>query len=93
MTDSALLYLWFDREPGVFQPDHTIVDTPGTADIDLLTEAIIDGTLGETLPARIYMATHPEPDNPRAIRSIDVGKLLRDNGINHRRCYQIIRGT
>ncbi len=91
MTDRQLLYLWFDREPGVFEPDHTIEDIPGTADIDLLTAAIIDGSLGDLLPARIYMATNPTPENPRAIRSIDVGKLLRDNKIHHRRCYQIVR--
>jgi hypothetical protein len=91
MNDGPLLYLWFDREPGVFEPDASIEDTPGTADIDLLTAAIIDGSLGDLLPARVHMSTHKKPDSQKSVRSIDIGKLLRDHGIQHRRCYQLIR--
>jgi hypothetical protein len=89
MSDSQTLYLWFDRDPEIFDPDHSIEDTPGVADIDLLTAAIMDGELGEILPARIFMATHSNPKEPRTVRSIDVGRLLRDIGVQHRRCYQI----
>lgn len=91
MTTDPLLYLWFDRKPGVFEPDLTIEDIPGSADIDLLTAAIMDGKFGDILPSRIYMSTHPNPETSRAVRSVDVGRLLRDIGVQHRRCYQIIR--
>ncbi len=91
MSSKPLLYLWFDREPGAFAPDLTIEDIPGAADIDLLTAAIMDGDLGEILPGRIHMSTHPQPESSRAVRTVDVGKLLRDIGVQHRRCYQIIR--
>lgn len=89
MSNDSLLYLWFDREPMAFEPDASIPDIPGTADIDLLSEAILQGTLGTLLPARIYMSTHRSPDSSRAVRTIDVGRLLRDLGLEHRRCYQI----
>jgi hypothetical protein len=89
MSDNPQLYLWFDQEPGVFDPDLAIEDTPGTADIDLLTAAIMDGKLGEILPARIYMSPHQKPEGSRSVRTIDVGRLLRDIGVQHRRCYQI----
>lgn len=89
MSDSPQLYLWFDREPDIFDADLTIADTPGIADIDLLTAAIMDGQLGEILPARIHMSTHPNPESSRSIRTVDVGRLLRDIGVQHRRCYQI----
>lgn len=89
MSGDPLLHLWFDRKPGVFEPDLTIEDTPGAADIDLLTAAIMDGRLGEILPSRIYMSTHLNPEGSRSVRSVDVGRLLRDIGIQHRRCYQI----
>jgi hypothetical protein len=83
------LYLWFDHKPGVFEPDHAIDDIPGTADIDLLTAAIMDGQLGTLLPSRIHMSTHPQPEGLKSVRSVDVGRLLRDIGVQHRRCYQI----
>lgn len=89
MTDDSLLYLWFDRDPMAFEPDTSIPDIPGTADIDLLSEAVLQGTLGTLLPARIYMSTRQSPDSSRTIRTIDVGRLLRDMGVEHRRCYQV----
>ena len=89
MTDNPSLYLWFDREPGVFEPDLVIEDTPGTADIDLLTAAIMDGKLGDILPSRIHMSNHQQPRGKRSVRTVDVGRLLRDIGVQHRRCYQI----
>lgn len=88
-SSCPLLYLWFDRKPGVFEPDLAIDDVPGRADIDLLTAAIMDGKLGEVLPARIYMSTHQSPEGSKSVKSVDVGRLLRDIGVQHRRCYQI----
>jgi hypothetical protein len=89
MSGNSKLYLWFDREPGVFEPDHAIEDVPGTADIDLLTAAIMDGDLGDILPARIHMSPNIQPEGTRTVRTVDVGRLLRDIGVQHRRCYQI----
>jgi hypothetical protein len=89
MSESARLHLWLDREPGVFEPDLSIEDTPGVADIDLLTAAIMDGRLGDTLPARIHMSSFVRPEGKRSVRTVDVGRLLRDLGVQHRRCYQI----
>jgi hypothetical protein len=89
MSDSPRLYIWFDRDPEIFDPDYSIEDTPGVADIDLLTAAIMDGELGEILSARIFLSTHRTPTGPRSVRTIDVGRLLRDIGLQHRRCYQI----
>lgn len=89
MTDSPSLYIWLGRPPGAFDPDMEIEDIPGTADLDLLTAAIMDGKLGAILPAKIYMSTQRSPELSRSIRTIDVGKLLRDLGIDHQRCYEI----
>lgn len=89
MSDESVLFLWFDRDPTVFDPDLTIPDVPGTADIDLLSSAIREGQLGTTLPSRIHMSTRRKPENSRTVRTVDVGRLLRDLGIEHRRCYQI----
>ena len=89
MRAEPKLYLWFDRDPAAFPPDQAIPDVPGTADIDLLSSAILNGELGTLLPARISMSTRPQPESPRSIRTIDVGRLLRELGVNHRRCYQI----
>lgn len=89
MTDSPSLFIWLGRPPGAFEPDKEIEDVPGTADLDLLTAAIMDGELGTILPAKIYMSTHRSPELSRSIRTIDVGKLLRDIGVDHRRCYEI----
>jgi hypothetical protein len=89
MSNHPQLFLWFDRDPAVFEPDHKIDDVPGTADIDLLTDAILEGQFGNTLPSRIHMSTQRSPENPKAVRTIDVGRLLRDIGVQHRRCYQI----
>jgi hypothetical protein len=83
------LYIWLDRDPLAFEPELAIEDVPGVADIDLLTSAILEGRLGDVLPARISMSTHREPRGSGAVRNIDVGRLLRDLGIVHRRCYRI----
>ena len=88
MSDDRL-YLWFDRDPTIFEPDSSIDDTPGVADIDLLATAITEGHLGTILPSRVHMSTHTRPDSMRTVRTIDIGRLLRDLGIQHRRCYQI----
>jgi hypothetical protein len=89
MSDSPLLYLWFDQDPEIFDPALTLEDTPGIADIDLLTAAIMDGKLGEILPGRIFMSTHRNPQGSRSVKSIDVGRLLREIGVQHRRCYHV----
>lgn len=89
MSSSPPLYIWLGRAPGAFDPDMEIEDVPGTADLDLLTAAIMDGKLGTILPSRIYMSTHQSPELSRSIRTVDVGKLLRDIGVDHKRCYEI----
>jgi hypothetical protein len=83
------LYIWLGRTPGAFDPDLEIDDVPGTADLDLLIAAIMDGKLGTVLPAKIFMSTHQSPEHSRSIRTVDIGKLLRDIGLDHQRCYQI----
>jgi hypothetical protein len=89
MSDRQYLYIWLDRDPLAFDPDHTIADVPGIADIDLLTNAILNGDFGDVLPARINLSIHRHPESTRSVRTIDVGRLLRDLGIQHRRCYRI----
>jgi hypothetical protein len=90
MSDEpSYLFLWLDRDPRAFEPDLSIPDVPGVADIDLLTEALMSGRLGTVLPSRISLSTHREPRGSAGVRKIDVGRLLRDLGIPHRRCYHI----
>jgi hypothetical protein len=89
MSNSPQLFLWFDRDPTVFPPDTTIDDIPNVADIDLLTAAISTGKLGKILPSRIMLSTHEQPASAKTVRTVDIGRLLRDSGITHRRCYQI----
>lgn len=69
-------------------PDTSIEDTPGVADIDLLTEAILAGSLGNLLPAKLWMSDHLQPD-PNRIRPINVSKLLRDRSIPHRQRFEL----
>jgi hypothetical protein len=89
VSNNPSLYIWLGRPPDAFEPDLEIEDIPGTADLDLLTSVIMDGTLGTILPAKIFMSTHRSPEQSRSVRTIDVGKLLREIGVEHRRCYEI----
>jgi len=86
------IYIWLEGEPGVSPPSVSIPDEPGVNDLDQLGWAIARGDLGRYLPVTIKFATHPEP-NARALRSVDVARLLRERNIRHRRRYEVFFPT
>lgn len=88
MNQEKPLYLWLEHDPLSGPPDTSIEDVPGVADIELLTQAILDGRLGRLLPAKLWMSDYEQPA-PNRIRPINVGKLLRDRSIPHRQRFEL----
>lgn len=89
-TDVPLLYIWLWQSPLAAPPDVAIEDTPGVSDLQLVAFAIAEGRLGAYLPAKLAISEHERP-NPGGFRAVEVGRLLRDYGIRHRRCFEILR--
>lgn len=88
-ADGSRIYIWLEGDPDAHSPDTSIEDIPGVNDIDQLAAAIMRGDLGRFLPVDLRYATHPNPINRRAIKSIDTARLLRDRSIRHRRRYEV----
>jgi hypothetical protein len=82
------IYVWLEGEPGLTPPSVSISDEPGVNDLDQLGWAIARGELGRYLPITLQFATHPEPSD-KAVRSVDVARLLRERNIRHRRRYEV----
>lgn len=82
------IHIWLDGEPGVTAPTLDIADEPGVNDLDQLAVAIERGALGRYLPVTLRFATHPDPQ-ARAVRAVDVARLLRERNIRHRRRYEV----
>lgn len=89
VADEGRLYIWLDGEAGVTPPTFSIADEPGVNDLEQLAWAIERGELGRYLPVAIRFATNPQP-NERAVRSVDVARLLRERNIRHRRRYEVM---
>jgi hypothetical protein len=88
-SDAPLLYLWLSGDPQVVPFDLTIPDVPGVSDLELIASAMRDGRLGTILPPRISFAPRPDPGSS-IVRAVDVGRMLRDYRIRHRRRYEIM---
>jgi len=86
--NGASIYIWLEGEPGVSPPNVSIPDEPGVNDLDQLSWAIARGELGRYLPVTLKFATHREP-SAKALRSVDVARLLRERNIRHRRRYEV----
>lgn len=83
------LYIWLDSDPLAMPADLTIDDVPGISDIDLVAEAIARGRLGRILPTRISISPHAKP-HPRAVRTLDTGRLLRDYQLPYRQRLELL---
>jgi hypothetical protein len=88
-TPKARIHIWLDGEPGLTPPTLDIADEPGVNDLDQLAVAISRGELGRYLPVTLRFATNPVPQD-RAVRAVDVARLLRERNIRHRRRYEVL---
>lgn len=84
------LYIWLDSDPIAAPPDATIADTPGISDLDLIVHAIVAGRFGPILPAKLAMSQHERPHSSSGYRSVDVGRLLHERRIPHRKRFEVL---
>lgn len=84
------LYIWLDSDPMAAPPDATIPDTPGISDLDLIVQAIVARRFGAILPAKLAISQHERPHSPSGYRRVDIGRLLHERRIPHRKRFEVL---